>query len=314
MLVAFTTPLATLVGTAARSAATPAGRPGSSARCSVGLAVALLVAGAVGDDYGRRRMLVLGAARARASRPCSPRSPRTPWCWCSPGSGRGSAARRSSRAASASSRTRFPAGPERARATGVWGATVGAGIAAGPLVMGWLDELVGLARRVTGCSPPARWRWSRSSAGCCSRSARDSAAAVDVGGALLLGGGLVALLAGLVEGRLDWGRPAYRAARRRRGAGRGVRRAGSAGSPRRCSTSRCSAARTFVASIVGRARDRRGRDRADVVLARRSSSARWATAPCRPRRCSSPGPAPVPSWRCSRGGCPRRSPCATGWW
>jgi MFS family permease len=84
---------------------------------------------------------------------------------------------------------------------------VGAGIAAGPLLMGWLDGTAGwragfwlLTAGSVVLVVAGRLLLDESRAGAPRR--------VDVVGALLLAGGLVALLAGLVEGRLRWGPPA----------------------------------------------------------------------------------------------------------
>ena len=100
----------------------------------------------------------------------------------------------------------FPRGQVRNRATGTWGAALGAGVALGPLIAVTLDTVGG-------------WRlshWATAAAGglltvcargllCESRAAR--ARRVHIGGTVLLGGGLAALLAGLVQGRSGWGQP-----------------------------------------------------------------------------------------------------------
>ncbi|HEV7649909.1 MAG TPA: MFS transporter [Actinophytocola sp.] len=203
VLVAFTTPLATLVSTARSLGSGPGGQAWILSSMSVGLAVALLVTGAVGDDYGRRRMLVLGAAVLAATSAVGALAPTTlVLVLARVGQGIGGAAVISCSLGLIGHT--FPAGPERTRATGVWGATVGAGIAAGPLVMGWLDGIAGwragfwlLAAGSVALVVAGRLLLEESRA---QRPRR-----VDAGGALLLAGGLVALLAGLVEGRLHWG-------------------------------------------------------------------------------------------------------------
>jgi MFS family permease len=60
VLIAYTTPVATLASTASGLSAGPAGQAWILSSMSCGLAVALLPAGAIGDDYGRRRMFVAG--------------------------------------------------------------------------------------------------------------------------------------------------------------------------------------------------------------------------------------------------------------
>jgi predicted MFS family arabinose efflux permease len=206
VLVAFTTPLATLVSTSHDLGSGPGGQAWILSSMSVGLAVALLVSGAIGDDHGRRRMLVLGAAVLAVTSVVAALAPNTlVLVLARVGQGIGGAAIISCGLGLIGHA--FPVGPARARATGVWGASVGAGIAAGPLLMGWLDGTAGwragfwlLAAGSVALVVAGRLLLDESQA----RSARR----VDVVGALLLAGGLVALLAGLVEGRLRWGLPA----------------------------------------------------------------------------------------------------------
>ena len=61
VLIAYTTPVATLASTASGLGAGPAGQAWILSSMSCGLAVGLLPAGAIGDDYGRRRMFAAGA-------------------------------------------------------------------------------------------------------------------------------------------------------------------------------------------------------------------------------------------------------------
>ena len=99
-----------------------------------------------------------------------------------------------------------PAGPERTRATGLWGAMVGAGIAAGPVLAGLLAELTD-------------WRlvhWAEAAGALAvlvaARGLPDLRARVrhpiDPPGALTLAASMSALTAGLVNGRADWTAPA----------------------------------------------------------------------------------------------------------
>ncbi len=125
----------------------PAGR-GSSSSMSIGLGAFLLTAGRVADDFGRRRTFVAGCARARGSARWS-RPSRPTWrSSCSPASSRASAGQRSSRPGSGMIATAFPDPLERARATGWWGASVGAGIAVGPDPVDLARALALLAGRV----------------------------------------------------------------------------------------------------------------------------------------------------------------------
>src|SRR3954454_6545143 len=59
-LLAFVTPLATAVRTAAGLGAGPAGLTWTLSGMSVGLAVSLLIAGVLADERGRRRLFALG--------------------------------------------------------------------------------------------------------------------------------------------------------------------------------------------------------------------------------------------------------------
>ncbi|MGH3672157.1 MAG: MFS transporter, partial [Pseudonocardiaceae bacterium] len=100
----------------------------------------------------------------------------------------------------------FASGQDRARATGVWGASVGAGIACGPLlaavadpVLGWRWPYVLIAALTTGLAVLARFLLVESRA--------EVAHPVDVVGAVLLGVGLSTVLAGLVIGRTGWLQP-----------------------------------------------------------------------------------------------------------
>jgi MFS family permease len=101
----------------------------------------------------------------------------------------------------------FPSGAARVRATGLWGASVGAGIAFGPVFaallassLGWRWPYLLLALLAGAIALTARFLLPES----VSRRPRR----VDVPGAFLLATGTVGLLAGLVTGRGGWTRPA----------------------------------------------------------------------------------------------------------
>jgi MFS family permease len=202
-MVTYTAPLTTLVSTARSLHSGPGGQAWILSSMSVGLAAALLVTGAIGDDYGRRKMLVLGAVVLAVTSAVGALAPTTlVLVLARIGQGIGGAAIISCGLGLIGHA--FPAGPERVRATGVWGATVGAGIAVGPVVMGWLDEAIdwraGFWLLTAGSVAVAVAGWLL-----LVESRAEHPRRVDVVGALLLSGGLVALLAGLVDARLDWG-------------------------------------------------------------------------------------------------------------
>jgi MFS family permease len=202
VLIAFTTPLATLASTAAGLSAGPGGQAWILSSMCVGLSVALLVSGAIADDYGRRKVMVAGAVLLALTSVLAAAAPSTLVLVIARiGQGIGGAAILSCGLGLIAHA--FPAGPARARATGIWGATVGAGIAVGPLVMGalgsWRAGYWLLAALSVVLVVAARTGLVESHV--------DTPRPVDVLGATLLGGGLVALLAGLVEGRQEWTRP-----------------------------------------------------------------------------------------------------------
>ena len=205
VLVAFTTPLASLADTAAALRSDAGGQAWILSSMSVGLSVALLVSGAVADDYGRRKVFVAGAALLALTSAVAAVTPNTLVLVIARiGQGIGGAAVLS--CALGCIAAEFPAGPRRAHATGIWGASVGAGIAVGPVVMGllavagsWRAGYWLLAAFAAVLAVVARLLLTEERA--------DRPRPVDVTGAALLGAGLVALLSGLVEGRQDWGRP-----------------------------------------------------------------------------------------------------------
>ena len=142
MLLAFVTPLATGVRTAAALHAGPAGLTWMLSAMSVGLAVALLTAGVLADDRGRRRVFVaglvlLGAASAVAGAAGHP--------------GVVIAARLVEGLGGAAVLAgglgmighAYPTGPARARAAAIWGAAVGAGTGLGGIVAVVLDGAEG---------------------------------------------------------------------------------------------------------------------------------------------------------------------------
>lgn len=205
VLVAFTTPLASLTITSDALHSDPGGQAWILSSMSVGLAVALLVSGAVADDYGRRKVFVAGAALLALTSALAALAPNTAVLVLARiGQGIGGAAVLSCSLGCIAAE--FPAGPRRAHATGVWGASVGAGIAVGPVVIGllaaagswragyWLLAAFAVVLAVVAQVALTEERAERPRP-------------VDVVGATLLGAGLVALLAGLVEGRQGWDRP-----------------------------------------------------------------------------------------------------------
>jgi MFS family permease len=206
VLIAYTTPVATLASTASGLGAGPAGQAWILSSMSCGLAVALLPAGAIGDDYGRRRMFAAGTVLLALTCVLAALAPDTAVLVAARiGQGLGGAAILACSLGLIGHA--FPPGPARVQATGVWGACVGGGIALGPLLAGGLDAALdwrsayGAIAVLAAVLAVFSWRLLTES-----RSDREQA--IDLAGIALLGAALAALLAGLVEGRSGWTQPA----------------------------------------------------------------------------------------------------------
>jgi MFS family permease len=206
VLVAFTTPLATLPPTAAGVHAGTGAQAWILSGMSVGCAAGLLSSGALGDDYGRRRIFLAGAVVLAAGSLLGAVAPDAVLLVLARiVQGLGGAAIVACSLGLIGNA--YPEGPQRARATGTWGAALGAGVAIGPFLALGLQDTAGwrsayavtavLAVALAAAGPSALAE---------SRAARPRP--VDTAGTALLALGLSALLAGLVEGRSGWGRPA----------------------------------------------------------------------------------------------------------
>ncbi|WP_216870943.1 MFS transporter [Modestobacter excelsi] len=202
VLVTFVTPLATGVRTTADLDAGPGAQAWLLSAMSVGLAAALLTAGVLADDLGRRRVFagglgVLGVGAVVVAAASSPALVITGRLL----QGVGGAAVVA--CALGLIGHAFPAGPARSRAAAVWGASVGAGTGLGGLIAAGLD-------------PGEGWRttyWATAAAAVVLAVAAQRVLAesggradrrVDIAGILLLAGGISALLAGLVQSRTGW--------------------------------------------------------------------------------------------------------------
>ncbi|MFC9395176.1 MFS transporter [Streptomyces sp. NPDC057027] len=171
----------------------------------LGLAVLLLVAGSLADAHGRRRIFLLGTLALGLTTALGAFADSTLTF---------TLARIAQGAASAAVLAgslgllahAYPAGRDRIRATGIWGASVSAGIALGPLLAGALSlvdwrlayETLGAAALVIAATGTRTL-------------ARDGAPTAkgrpDIAGALTLGLALAALLTALTLGRDGWLRP-----------------------------------------------------------------------------------------------------------
>jgi MFS family permease len=202
-LAAFVTPLATGVRTAADLGTGAAGQAWLLSAMSVGLAAALLVAGVAADDLGQRRVFAGGLALLAAGAGLTAVASGTAVFVAGRLiEGVGGAAVLAATLGLISQA--FPAGPDRARAAALWGASVGAGTGIGGIATVVLDPGSGwrtthavtavlavaaavVARLVLPASGPRRHR------------------RVDVAGTVLLVAALTGLLAGLVETRAPGG-------------------------------------------------------------------------------------------------------------
>ena len=168
---------------------------------SLGMAAALLTAGVLADDLGRRRVLVWSTALLAIASAIGALAPNVSVLVAArllQGAAGGGVVASSLGAIGHS----FPAGASRAFATSAWGAAVGGGIALGPLLgatlttsLGWRSsywlQALGAALLVPAA---ARIADSRSA----------NRRRIDVPGAVALTGGMASLTAGLIEGRTSW--------------------------------------------------------------------------------------------------------------
>jgi MFS family permease len=202
-LAAFVTPLATGVRTAADLGTGAAGQAWLLSAMSVGLAAALLVAGVAADDLGQRRVFAGGLGLLASGAAVTAAAGSTAvFVVGRLVEGVGGAAVLAATLGLISQA--FPAGPERARAAALWGASVGAGTGIGGIATVALDPGSGwrtthavtaglavvaavVARLVLPSSGPRRHR------------------RVDLAGTVLLVAALSCLLAGLVETRAPSG-------------------------------------------------------------------------------------------------------------
>lgn len=167
----------------------------------LGLAALLLVAGSLADDYGRRRIFLIGTFALGVSTALGALAGDSLFF---------TLARVAQGAASAAVIASslgllvhaFPAGHARIRATGVWGAFVSGGIALGPLLAGALNStswrlpyvILGAAALGTGAYATRVLTESRA----------PHRTRPDLAGALTLALALVALLSALTLGRDGW--------------------------------------------------------------------------------------------------------------
>ncbi|MFE5729415.1 MFS transporter [Streptomyces sp. NPDC056528] len=203
-LMNYTAPMPTLPAVAAAFGTPPSAQAWLLNGTPLGLAALLLVAGGLADAYGRRRVFLLGTLALGLTTALGALAGSTITF---------TAARIAQGAASAAVLAgslgllahAYPAGRDRIRATGIWGASVSGGIALGPLLAGALSPVdwrlaygvLGAGALVTA-AVGARLLPGRAEAG------NAATPRPDVVGALTLGLALAALLTALTLGREGW--------------------------------------------------------------------------------------------------------------
>ncbi|GAA2744371.1 MFS transporter [Terrabacter aerolatus] len=204
-LVAFTAPLATVGSVAASLGADVAGRTWVLNSMGVGLGATLLTAGTLADDRGRRRVLVTGLLVLTGSSVVAAVAGATlTFVLARVAQGVGAAA---VVAASLGLVAHwFESGPARAAASGVWGASVGGGIALGPLLASSLDRWASW-REVYWLLAVASLSVAAAARAALEETRSHERRPLDVPGAGLLALSTTTFLAALVEGRSGWGRP-----------------------------------------------------------------------------------------------------------
>ncbi|MBC7272842.1 MAG: MFS transporter [Streptomyces sp.] len=198
-LMTYTTPLVTLPDTAAALHTPLSAQAWLINGTPLGLAALLLVAGSLADDYGRRRIFLLGTLTLGITTALGGLASSTLLF---------TLARIAQGAASAAILASslgllvhaFPSPRGRLHATGVWGAFVSGGIAVGPLVAGAIPNW----RVAYGVLGAALLVVTALSARTLSESRSPRDGRPDILGALAFGLALVALVAALTLGRDGW--------------------------------------------------------------------------------------------------------------
>ncbi|MGW0779815.1 MFS transporter [Streptomyces sp. NPDC002913] len=200
-LMNYTAPMAALPALSAAFATPPAATAWLLNGAPLGLAVLLLVAGSLGDDFGRRRLFLIGTLGLGVTAALAALATNTlGFTLARAGQGAASAAILATSLGLLVGA--YPPGHARIRAMGVWGASVSAGIALGPLLAGSLGAVdwrltylaLGLGALVTAAFALRTLTESRAP-----RPGRP-----DLAGAAVLGLAMTALLTALTLGRDGW--------------------------------------------------------------------------------------------------------------
>ena len=202
VLLVFTVPLGTLVATARGLDAGPGAQAWILSAMSLGAAAGLLASGALGDDQGRRRTFLVGLVVLAFSSALGAAAPNAAVLIAVRVlQGLGGAAILACALGLVSAA--YAPGPGRVRATGVWGAALGAGVAVGPFVAVACTALAGWRLAYAVCAALAVLLALLGRA-LLVESRSDDPRPLDLVGTATLALGLAAVLAGLVEGRQQW--------------------------------------------------------------------------------------------------------------
>ncbi len=201
VLVDFTAVLPTVQDTAKTLGASVTWRTWALSAMSLGLAAALLAAGTVADRFGRRRTMRIGLVLLAASTALSAAAPSIA-VFVAARIAQGVAGAAITVATLATVGHVYPSGRARIRATGIWGASLGVGIASGPVfsaaVARAADWRAGYWLIAALLALVAVW------AGRLTESRSPHTRRFDAFGAVTLVGGMAALTAALITGRQSW--------------------------------------------------------------------------------------------------------------
>ncbi|MFJ7900627.1 MFS transporter [Streptomyces sp. NPDC096198] len=198
-LMIYTAPMITLPDTAAALHTPASAQAWLLNGTPLGLAALLLVAGSLADDYGRRRIFTAGTVALGLTTVLSAFTGST-WLFTLTRVAQGAAGAAILASSLGLLVHAYPSARGRLHATGVWGAFVSGGIAAGPVVAGAMPTwraaygVLGAAALVIA-APSARGLPE-------SRAPRDGRP--DLAGATVFGLALVSLVAALTLGRDGW--------------------------------------------------------------------------------------------------------------
>ncbi|KOX24683.1 MFS transporter [Streptomyces sp. NRRL F-6491] len=209
-LMNYTAPMPTLPAVAAAFGTPPSAQAWLLNGTPLGLAALLLMAGGLADAYGRRRVFLLGTLALGLTTALGALAGST-LAFTAARIAQGAASAAVLAASLGLLAHAYPAGRDRIRATGTWGASVSGGIALGPLLAGALSladwrlayGALGAGALVTAAAG-ARWLPKTTTATTTAATGRAGTPRPDVTGALVLGLALAALLTALTLGRDGW--------------------------------------------------------------------------------------------------------------